>query len=513
MTTTKRKTNTSDLPEGVDKQNHSIYNSKPSSPIEESSDAANHAPEDHTFVPKHHPNPTDITNRNKKPSSFLAFTHHVYSLVKNTVPDLSATVFGLVVTVSIMLLIITNSSLFSTMKPLAHPVPGLTSKFSVVDTPFIIPDLVGKHRKDSGSTQQTGPKKAPGDFVIDTDDKPRPAAAAAAASKTVQSDLAAAAAVSLDSTDYNSVVYIDNPDKTPPLIIVTAIDTSKFKPDYVQAMIENRRAYAALHGFGLYIRYVSDFDEWKSSNNKSPGWAKVAVLRAALHAFPHAHHFWYLDQHGLIVNPTINVLENIIEPEALGKLMLRDEPISPDSPVHTYKNTVAAQTKFIISHNPTEGLNPASFIIANIQLDAGQYAHSLLDYWNDPLTRNYQSFENGDSSALTHIMTWHPAYLSRMAVIPVRAMAGYRLILGLNDMAMSPEVRDKMVHQPEDFVALLVACETGSSTYCLQDVANVLNHQAPTTSGEELSIDKDHPQQPVEANKNQPAAAAAEKNQ
>lgn len=521
MTTTKRRTTTSDLPEGVDKHNHSIYNSKPSSPVEEASDATSHGPEDHTFVPKHHQDSSDISDTNKP--SFLALRHQVYSLVKNTITSLSATVFGLVITALVVLLIVTNSSLFSAARSLEHPVPGLTSKFSVVDTPFIVPDLFGKHRKDSASTQENGPKKAPGDFGTNTGDNHRPAAAAggAAASKTEQSDSTDAATTSLDSDDSKSVVYIDNPDKTPPLIIVTAIDIYKFKPDYVQAIIKNRRAYAERHGFGLYIRYVSDFDEWKSSNNKSPSWAKLAVLRAALHAFPHAKHFWYLDQHGVISNPNINVIEDIVEAEALGKLMLRDEPISKDSPIHTYKNTLAKHAKFIISRNPTTGLDPASFIIANVQLDAGGYAKSLLDFWNDPLIRNYPSFEDGDASALDHIMTWHPVYLSRTALVPMRTIAGYRLVMGMRDLSMTPEDREKVLHQPDDLAAFLVSCETGSSTYCMRDVAEVLNHQEPAPGQEpsfatEKTLQKEQqPAQPVAAKKEQqpPQPAAAKKEQ
>lgn len=471
MTTTKRKTTTSDLPNAADKQNLSIYNSKPSLFSEKPTDAA--AFDNNSFHKKHSSNTNfNHGSRNSKNNLFLAITNRIYSLVKYAIADSNTAIFGLVIAVLVLVLIFTDTPVFSSEKPVVLTVPGLTQKLSTVDTPFIVPDVINKYRKNSVASKHKVPKKAPGDFGTGISEKPRPAAAAAAAG-----DIEVAAAAALDLQDSNSVVYIDNPEKTPPLIIVTAIDPTKYKPEYIQIIIENRRKYAARHGYGLYIRYVSDFYEWKFSHDKSPSWAKLAALRAALHAFPHAQHFWYLDQHGLIANLTINVIDSVIQADSLNSLMLRDEPVIQFSPVHTYKNNIASQVKFIVTQDPVDGLSPASFIIANTHLDKGQYAHSLLDYWNDPLTLSYPSFENYDASALNHIMKWHPVYLSRTALVPIRTLAGYRLLISSLTDKITPEEAQKSLYQPGDFVVFFDACQPGSLSYCMKAVAELLNTQ------------------------------------
>ncbi|KAK9464874.1 galactosyl transferase GMA12/MNN10 family-domain-containing protein [Lipomyces arxii] len=227
----------------------------------------------------------------------------------------------------------------------------------------------------------------------------------------------------------------------PRVVLVLGLDNTKYKENYLAKVVENRREYADAHGYGLYIRYMSDFKELVKDPFK-PGWYKLPLLRAAIHEQPDAAYFWYLDQNAIIMNPNLDIESHITDPKRLNTLVLRDvSVVPPDSTIRTYRHVPADRVKFIISQDH-DGFQTGSFILKN-----EEYAKYLLDAWFDKLYQEY-SFSKDEKSALEHIAQWHPTVLSKMAVIPQRIFNAY------------PNGVGESQYQDGDFVASLVGCDT-----------------------------------------------------
>lgn len=434
-------------------------------------------------------NSTSYVPQNKKkhpmvPRGFAS----AFSLVKQAITDSGNKSFGIVIFILVAFLLFTDPSFSSLFGIKYRPIEGLSSDVVQVSSPFIIPE-VGKfwHDKgpsstsDLGSSNADGPKKAPGDYGKDLTDEKAPhgmgAGALGAGGSSANPEKALKDALDKMGTKDSAVdqgfrkksiaamVYKDSA-PSPSVVLVLSLNPEKLKQDYMEKVIENRRIYAEKHGYGLYVRYATDFKEqWSGSVSGKSSWAKLAITRAAIHAFPKAKHFWYLDHNGVIVNMDVDIVEKVISPPALKTMMLRDVPVVQGSKViRTYKNTPAEKVRFIISQDEI-GLNPTSFILCNNDLDQADFSKAFLDYWNDPLCLSYPAFDRSEASALNHVIQWHPVFLSRTAVIASR-------ILGAIWAPTSFAVTSSD-YQMGDFVAIVPSCAEVSSLSCMKDFSAI----------------------------------------
>jgi mannan polymerase II complex MNN11 subunit len=122
-----------------------------------------------------------------------------------------------------------------------------------------------------------------------------------------------------------------------------------------------------------------------------------------------------------------------------------------------------------------EGLAPGSFIIRN-----GEWAQFFLDTWYDPLYRSY-NFVRAEIHALVsclspgvrcrpafnicqeHIVQWHPTVLSKIALIPQRALNAY------NSASTGKESRyqeEELKYAEGDFVVRFPGCTVTGPTSC-----------------------------------------------
>ncbi|CAN6651722.1 probable alpha-1,6-mannosyltransferase Mnn11p [Trichomonascus vanleenenianus] len=210
--------------------------------------------------------------------------------------------------------------------------------------------------------------------------------------------------------------FIYNGDDAPEVILVVGLDDT-YPKDHLDNVIEDRLAYAKRHGLGLYIRFLNDFA--KSAGEPDIEFAKLQLLREAMFSFRDSKWVWWLDQDAIIMNPQSNIVEDLLEPSKLDKYMIRDAAVvPPESVIHTYKRVPASQIKLIISQND-RGISSHSFVLRNDDL----YGRMLVSYWLDPLQQSYHGFQsftgfNGQlDSSITHMVQWHPAVLSRMALV------------------------------------------------------------------------------------------------
>lgn len=209
----------------------------------------------------------------------------------------------------------------------------------------------------------------------------------------------------------------------PPLVLVVGIRAKDAK-ELLELVVENRRKYAEKHQYGLYIRYLDDFDMADSEDL-----TKAALMRDAMAAFPTAEWMWYLEQDAAIMNMDHDIYSQLLTPEALNPQMIRGAPVvPPQSEVHTYKRVPASNIEFVCAQND-RGLSSTSFFVKNTRL----YGQILMEFWSDPLQRQYVGFKtrnegviSGQSDAsLTHLVQWHPLLFSRMAVVPAKAVGSW----------------------------------------------------------------------------------------
>ncbi|KAK1678404.1 hypothetical protein QYE76_039252 [Lolium multiflorum] len=139
----------------------------------------------------------------------------------------------------------------------------------------------------------------------------------------------------------------------------------------LNATARNRRAYAAVHGYGLAVLPPEAVDR-----SRPPAWSKVLALRAHLHR----HHwlFWN-DADTLVTNPDI-ALETIL----VSVIGHSDFHTSPD----------------LILTEDINGVNSGLFFIRR-----SKWSERFLDiWWNHTSFVQFGSTKSGDNFALKHII-------------------------------------------------------------------------------------------------------------
>lgn len=259
-------------------------------------------------------------------------------------------------------------------------------------------------------------------YSLNKYDDPNPSAQLAKEkSESASSDLSKAKNV---FKNQDKILYKPKSNKNyPEVIIVTAIDFEKYSVEALTTIVQNRIDYAHNHKYGVYIRWYEEFLPWINSfanfdNAEKRKWIRVFCLRAAMFSFPNAKYFWYFDEDGLIMNLNINLEQYVLKEEALAPIMLRDQPINPQTGlIKTYKNNKPSHVKMIFTQSEQK-VETDSFIVKND--DSGK---ALIDFWSTDLYLEYPSFPYGPDSAITHILQWHPFCLSRSTIIPARTIA------------------------------------------------------------------------------------------
>ncbi|RYP28015.1 hypothetical protein DL767_007415 [Monosporascus sp. MG133] len=201
----------------------------------------------------------------------------------------------------------------------------------------------------------------------------------------------------------------------PPVVLVTVFEEKSDNAEYIRNIKDNRSQYAEKHGYGTLFAKVGDYDL-----EGSPGsWSKVVATRHAMTKYPDAKYIWYLDQDSLIMNPRLKVEDYVMGTSRLEDIMIRDLPVvPPDSIIKTFSNMKGDDVSLAITQDK-DGLAVGSFIVRN-----GEWAKFFLDTWFDPLYRSY-NFQKAELHTLEHIVQWHPTILSRLAILPQRAINAY----------------------------------------------------------------------------------------
>ncbi|KAI0542049.1 galactosyl transferase GMA12/MNN10 family-domain-containing protein [Xylaria digitata] len=204
----------------------------------------------------------------------------------------------------------------------------------------------------------------------------------------------------------------------PPVVVVTVFDDKYDNTAYSQHIKDNRIQYAEKHGYGTFIAKASDYD----LSGAPSSWSKVVAMRHAITKFPDCKYVWYLDQHALIMSPSSRVEEHVMGAQRLEEMMLRDHSIvPPESIIKTFAHLKAHDVDLVITQDK-DGLATTSVVVRN-----GEWAKFFLDTWFDPMYRSY-NFQKAETHALEHIVQWHPTILSKLAIVPQRAINAYSTV-------------------------------------------------------------------------------------
>ncbi|KAK6359384.1 hypothetical protein TWF696_000544 [Orbilia brochopaga] len=294
------------------------------------------------------------------------------------------------------------------------------------------------------------------------------------------------------SSDNGSGVGLSAVDKAaaktaPPVVLVVAVDKKGMSSVYSERILENRRRYAAKWGYEVFVGDLGaysagneyDFKDGSGQTREySKSFNKLPMIRHAMATYPYTRTFWFLSSDSLIINMDLSLDAHILSRKRLTNLMLRDHPvIPPTSIIKTFKHNEADDVQFIITQD-TKSVRSDSFIVrrkpdempGRIKPGKTVFGYYLMDVWYDPLYRFYH-FKDAETSALEHMVQWHPTILAKMAIIPQRLMLSYPIAAGGNtkntasDALKSTDPADMLKvkfagagYEPGDFVVHFEGC-------------------------------------------------------
>lgn len=246
---------------------------------------------------------------------------------------------------------------------------------------------------------------------------------------------------------------------SPKVVVVSMIDYDKYSLKSIVDIVQNRVDYAIKNEYGVYIRWTQEFvpelnDFEFPSKRELAKWARLACLRAAMFAFPHAEWFWFLTEDALIMNKEVDLIDYLLAPSSLETVMMRDAPLIPPlGIIRTYTNTDPENVKLIFTQS-TQKIETNSFVIRNDMI-----SRSILELWQDKLYMQYSNFPFGPDSAITHILQWHPYLLAKTALVPARMISSMHNPLVTEDQRDS----DLLNYYPGDLAAHWIDCNSPES--------------------------------------------------
>ncbi|PTB63024.1 glycosyltransferase family 34 protein [Trichoderma citrinoviride] len=240
------------------------------------------------------------------------------------------------------------------------------------------------------------------------------------------------------------------PSGRPPVVLVTVIDPTQYPNAYLKTIKENREQYAAKHGYEAFIVKAYDYD----TQGAPQSWSKLMAMRHALSKFPECRFVWYLDQDAYIMDMNRSLEEQLLNRGRLESLMIKNYPVvPPDSIIKTFSHLRADEVDLIVSQD-SSGLVAGSIVVRN-----SQWGKFLLETWMDPLYRSY-NFQKAERHALEHIVQWHPTILSKLALVPQRALGPYT------------RTDQGDAYQDGDFVVMFTGCAKSGPQSCETESAN-----------------------------------------
>lgn len=261
--------------------------------------------------------------------------------------------------------------------------------------------------------------------------------------------------------DHGKLVYRKN--NGPETVIVTLVDFENYELDTIVNIVQNRVDYAQKHNYGVYVRWIQEFIPLLANQDLENGgtFSKTLVMRAALHAFPNAKRFVFIEDTSLITDFKLSVEDNILNPKILDVALLRDTPISLDSVIKTYKHLDLSDVSIVIPHTTENKISTSTFIISN-----DIYGKAFIEYINDPLIKDFE-WENLNH-CISHILQWHPSLLAKTAIVHQKLLSSE-----YDEVYLKSEEIDTAHYTKGDFIANFPNCKRDKT--CNKDITSLYN--------------------------------------
>ena len=214
------------------------------------------------------------------------------------------------------------------------------------------------------------------------------------------------------------LVYRRNSD-WPETVVVTLIDFERYDLDVIIKIVQNRVDYAEKQGYGLYVRWIQELIPAMVEQDLhfNYDFYKPLAMRAAMHAFPRAKRFLFVDHEALIMNLGLSVEKHLLTPKALESIAVRNVPLSPGANVNTYENVHPDRVRIVIPHDSNGELDMTVFMVTS-----DTYGKAYIEYMMDPIVRD-AIWDDNFSSCASHVLMWHPVLLGRAVIVSQKAMA------------------------------------------------------------------------------------------
>ena len=269
--------------------------------------------------------------------------------------------------------------------------------------------------------------------------------------------------------DHGKLIF-PKKNESPEFVVVTLVDFDNFDRDTIVKIVQNRVDYAQRHKYGIYVRWAQEFVTEMSIQEVAPSYQlmKASIMRAAIHAFPYAKYFLFLDQTSLIMNSEI----------PLQKLILHQPTVEANKqvlPILQHYNgrnvpaKLAQQPDLVFPQHDNGVLDLSAFIVAN-----SLHGKMFLDYLNDPLVRDYHW--DDIYTQYGHVLNWHPELLDRTLLVKRKTLAS-----PVEDPT-NLNIKDNKIdggdsgYSTGDFIASLAKCKERISCTSDLDVMYKFSH-------------------------------------
>ncbi|KAL3235056.1 putative alpha-1,6-mannosyltransferase MNN11 [Nakaseomyces bracarensis] len=263
--------------------------------------------------------------------------------------------------------------------------------------------------------------------------------------------------------DHGKLIF-PKKNESPEFIIVTLVDFENYDRDTIVKIVQNRVDYAQKHRYGLYVRWAQEFitEMVNQDVNISYEYMKASIMRAAIHAFPYAKYFFFLDETSLVMNLD-EPLQKLFFDNSIVEKYAQNLPILQHYNGKNVPDRLDRKPDLIFAQRDNGILDLSAFAIAN-----SLHGKLFLDYLNDPLVRDYKW--DDIYTQYGHVLNWHKTLLQRTRLFNTKLFAS-PVNVGSLKIVEGKIDGGSMGFSTGDFVASMQDCKQGMT--CIADITKM----------------------------------------
>jgi len=194
--------------------------------------------------------------------------------------------------------------------------------------------------------------------------------------------------------------------------------------------------------------------------DEHPVWAKVTSINDCFYRHPEAKWIWWLDFDAVVMTPTIDLGNYILNPGAMYNKILKDQkfPImhlgqKVEEALHLPADPDPEDIHLLISHDQN-GLNAGSFFLRR-----SNWTQIFLELWNDPILMLEKKWWAHEQDALVHLFLHHHQFMKHHVGIAAPKEFNAYVPDDINRESLSTNINlEADFWQPYDLVIHFAGC-------------------------------------------------------